>query len=454
MKLRLLALFWLGSVWAQACALCQGYDAVIFPRLSVEANATHLQTLTVEWPFTQSLTAQVIANFDTNQNGSLEPGEKATLVKSWEDELDKTGYYTHLHLNGSPHPVNRPIDRLFSIENGHGLYRFTITLNRPIEPESKIGIRFFEPLKTLSFFFDRQSFSQTSAGPWRLEHNLASFPRTFELVFKGAAPASAPKRPTPIAQTQPPQENLAGWLKQAFDRLRNTLETLKENPSASLFWSLLGFSFLYGLLHAAGPGHGKTLVASYFFATGGNHKKAGAMALLIGTVHVFSALILTALLIFALNVVFATALEDAQVWLARLSGVLILFIAAHLLIRRVRAARAAPKSRFSTQPPCGCAACSTGGRAEDLGVVIAAGIIPCPGTVTIFLFALSMGLYWTGLAAAVAMSLGMGAVIFASAVLGGALKKSGNGPLKRLGAFLEWGSIGIIAILGILLLLG
>lgn len=446
MILRLIALLW--PAWASACTLCQGYDAVIFPRLSVEANTTHLQTITVEWPFTQSLTARVVANFDRNQNGRLDPDELAVLVQTWEAELAKTGYYTLLELDGKTQTVTNPSERRFELEGEHALYRFALALNHPIASGSSVAIRFFEPMRTLSFFFDRQSLPIVQAQGWRVEDNLAAFPHTLKLTFTPQNGSLA----GPLAAAPEETVSLSGLIKNAFDRLRLYFETLRDQPGGAVFWGLLGFSFLYGLLHAAGPGHGKTLVASYFFATGGGWKRAAVMAFLIGAVHIFSALILTALLLFALNVVFATALEDASKWLTRLSGVLILLIAGHLFYRRFK--NRPPKTRFSAHPPaCGCGSCGAAGGSKDLGVVIAAGIIPCPGTVTIFLFALSMGLYFTGLAAAVAMSLGMGTVIVLSAALGSAAKNLLQGRAAKLTGGLEILSILLIGVLGILLLL-
>ena len=56
--------------------------------------------------------------------------------------------------------------------------------------------------------------------------------------------------------------------------------------------TILGIAFLYGVIHAAGPGHGKALVGFYFLKQGGSFKKAFKMGYLIALVHATSALLL------------------------------------------------------------------------------------------------------------------------------------------------------------------
>ena len=61
---------------------------------------------------------------------------------------------------------------------------------------------------------------------------------------------------------------ISGWLlaeQAAFERtLSGAVRAAKVDSSA--LWMLSGLAFLYGVFHAAGPGHGKAVVASYMFA--------------------------------------------------------------------------------------------------------------------------------------------------------------------------------------------
>ena len=61
---------------------------------------------------------------------------------------------------------------------------------------------------------------------------------------------------------------VAGWLlaKQAsfYTALAAMIRSAKVDGSA--LWGLMGISFLYGIFHAVGPGHGKAVISSYLFA--------------------------------------------------------------------------------------------------------------------------------------------------------------------------------------------
>lgn len=66
----------------------------------------------------------------------------------------------------------------------------------------------------------------------------------------------------------PPSSGFSAWVLSEqirFERmLSGAVRAIKTDTGA--LWTLLGISFAYGVFHAAGPGHGKAVVASYMLA--------------------------------------------------------------------------------------------------------------------------------------------------------------------------------------------
>jgi ABC-type nickel/cobalt efflux system permease component RcnA len=78
-------------------------------------------------------------------------------------------------------------------------------------------------------------------------------------------------------------------------------------------------------------------------------------------------------------------------------------------------------------------------------LILGAGIVPCPGTIIVFLFAISMGMYMLGLMSAVVMSLGMGLTIALSASVGTALRRKSSSAGER--------ALKVVDILGVVIML-
>ena len=67
---------------------------------------------------------------------------------------------------------------------------------------------------------------------------------------------------------EPQAGGIVGWLlaKQSefYRQMSSTIRAAKSDGAA--VWTLLAISFAYGIFHAAGPGHGKAVIASYLVA--------------------------------------------------------------------------------------------------------------------------------------------------------------------------------------------
>jgi nickel/cobalt transporter (NicO) family protein len=85
-----------------------------------------------------------------------------------------------------------------------------------------------------------------------------------DAAFAQAGPFGAPRAQPP----PPPAAGVLGWIfaKQAefYRQFSSLIRAAKADGTAA--WSLFGLSFLYGVFHAAGPGHGKAVISSYMVA--------------------------------------------------------------------------------------------------------------------------------------------------------------------------------------------
>ena len=96
--------------------------------------------------------------------------------------------------------------------------------------------------------------------------------------------------------------------------------------------------------------------------------------------------------------------------------------------------------------------CSSRSKKQDLIFVLTAGIIPCPGTVLLFVYAFLLKTYFAVALASISISFGMATVIFVSSFLGVSLNKASQKSTKLINT-LEIVSPIVMFILGLLLFL-
>ncbi|HTB02620.1 MAG TPA: nickel/cobalt transporter [Bradyrhizobium sp.] len=90
------------------------------------------------------------------------------------------------------------------------------------------------------------------------------------LVADGALHGALAQNPFGGPRAAPDAQigGIVGWLmtKQSefYREMSSTIRAAKADGSA--VWTLLAISFAYGIFHAAGPGHGKTVISSYLVA--------------------------------------------------------------------------------------------------------------------------------------------------------------------------------------------
>jgi nickel/cobalt transporter (NicO) family protein len=242
---------------------------------------------------------------------------------------------------------------------------------------------------------------------------------------------------------------ITGWLlaeqSQFTHLMAAKIHALHGDPGAA--WGLVGLGLAYGVFHAAGPGHGKALIASYMLANDRSLRRGAVMALLAALLQATVAVALVGAAGLILNAT-ASEMNRAADGLALASATAIAAIGLFLVWRkgpalitalrqrfeRARALASAPAfdgvawraparslsaAAFRAGPPTAIlpadACCVAPDPAtlqgplswrDAAGTVIAAGARPCSGAILVLVFGLAQGLFMAGVAATFAMALG------------------------------------------------
>jgi nickel/cobalt exporter len=173
-----------------------------------------------------------------------------------------------------------------------------------------------------------------------------------------------------------------------------------ENPHA--IFILVAFAFVYGIVHALGPGHGKTVAGSYFLSKKATVGNGILLGFLIAIVHAVSAITVVLVLYFILKRGIGASLEHYSRVVKLVSAVAIMMIGIFLLIRRIFGKR---KSQAEGMDH---------GHRQTRSILLiafAVGIVPCPGAVLILLFSMNLDIIVYGIVLAFVMSLGMALTI-------------------------------------------
>lgn len=255
-----------------------------------------------------------------------------------------------------------------------------------------------------------------------------------------------------------------------YRSLQQAVASLKSEGSA--IWPLLAIGFCYGVFHAAGPGHGKGVIAAYLVADERALAKGFGLSLAAALVQAVVAILLVSIIALVFRSTAATmnhvtkGVELMSFGAVALLGAAITWrkagkvIGVAALARDPRAGPQADDCDHLHMPP-----------PEDLrrltrwrdmaGVALAAGIRPCAGALVVLVFALSQGLFTAGIAATFAMALGTalttGAIaaiaVFAKAL---ALRMAGGRGLSGAVAIagIELLAAAFVLVLGLSLLFG
>jgi nickel/cobalt transporter (NicO) family protein len=255
-----------------------------------------------------------------------------------------------------------------------------------------------------------------------------------------------------------PSGSLGAWILSVqsgfYGSLQAGVREMKQNGSA--LFSLLLVGFVYGVFHAAGPGHGKGVISAYLVADEKALRKGFALSLAAALVQALVAIGIVFTVSLVLRATASTMnrlamnVELASFIAVTLLGAVIAWrkagkvLGVMVLARNPYASVQEDCDHVHMPPP---EELSRMTRWRDMaGVAIAAGIRPCAGALIVLVFALSQGLFAAGIAATFAMALGTALTTGAIAALAVFFKTMA---LKVAGGR---GALGAIAIAGLELL--
>ncbi len=211
--------------------------------------------------------------------------------------------------------------------------------------------------------------------------------------------------------------------KMVNDRLLAALEPLQQGHGLAAYAGLMTVAFLYGIIHAIGPGHGKLVVGSYMLANENSLKRGLAVTALAALLQAVMACALVLGFFHVLEKTRAEA-EQAAVLLELCSFALIALLGLGLMAQGIRTfgglfARPSRQGRDHHHghggacSSCGHAHAPAPGRIPKSGnlatlavMVLSIGIRPCTGALLLLYFATAFSLTGPGIAATFAMALG------------------------------------------------
>ncbi len=472
-----------------AAAVLLGLTApvVAHPHILIDAgvgvvfdNSGAVAGLRHQWRFDSAFSAWMIQGLDTNGDGRTSPDELQELADENMVGLAEYGFYTYAGDSAAPMDFTAAGDQRMAYEDGHVVLSYSLDAVTPAplaerfelavyDPEYYVAISFadagdvtlenappgcaavLEPPKPMDRAVEERLYA---LGPEVLElpPDLAAAMRGTQGLIAIACDGSVPAAPvtaldaaTEVAEARPalpfggppaepglnlPRNGLFGWLQDQqrgfYGAMTASLDALRSNWTA--FWVLGGLSFLYGVFHAAGPGHGKVVISSYMLANETQLRRGVTLSVLSALLQSLVAVVFVLIAAGALGLT-SVAMGDAAHWIGVVSYGLVALLGLWLVLRKLfgwghghHHPDLTHKAHAHLHDDHGhghehghehddhvhvVTPEATGGSLrEQLSVVLAVGLRPCSGALVVLVFALSQGLLPAGIAAVFLMGVG------------------------------------------------
>lgn len=230
-------------------------------------------------------------------------------------------------------------------------------------------------------------------------------------VFAQSPFIAKPKSKAHQMITNPAAKNsflsmISMWQRRLNQKMADLVHEAKETHSVKPLAFLLLISFAYGMLHAAGPGHGKALAVSYILSQRPKLFRGMFFGSFIALFHGLSGIMFVLIIHIILQKSITGTLEDVTRITQIISFSLIVCLGLGILIKS--------GYRWIKSTEGGNPAYNGNHKRHLYGPLLSAllvGMIPCSGVVMVMLFALSMKLVGLGIMLGITISMGMALTI-------------------------------------------
>ncbi|MSN96262.1 DUF1007 family protein [Campylobacter sp. FMV-PI01] len=466
---------------AFSCALCALMTPTAHIFLNFKTQNSALTKIEVSWYFSDNFTNLTKQGYDFNSNSKLEPDELKEISFAMLSYVKDKNFLMNFEYYDMPDGDALNIEGNFTnpqilIENSKLVFKFEQNLNIKLQENRVFKIIANDENKYFNFTF-------LNADSIELNSNLyATFNSNLNATFASIQSGKIPKTKQKSLSTLLDESDIDKIDKPGFFEKNaiNSLENLKalfvslNDLNFAVICSIIFISFLYGFFHAAGPGHAKILTTSYFMANGGSYLKSFLFSLKIGFFHILGAFLLVVVSMFVIDIVANSLNNETIILTTKISAILIILIALFMLITKIK------NLSNKYENSCGCKFCNTPPIKDQKSAIFinnisfkknnfikfkqnstktssknewliafSSAIIPCPGTILVFLLAFNVKSYFSAFLSAFFMGLGMASVIFIAAIFGTSINKFTNSKLASLKIYVEFLGLGIMIILGV-----
>lgn len=437
------------------CSLCSIYKPQTHVTTQIKADKTHIKTLNVSLIFAGEFTKELMQIYDTNLDASFDEKELALIQTALIDYLKPKKFITFIsydkQINQKSNSFevknykmsfkNKTLGFEYSIDLNYQLYDKNILYIKIQDDENYFDIVFDDKRQLMNIPYKISKTSTINDATFIIDAPVLSIQEEKENKIEEVEKShNIKEKKTEIIKEEikPKEENI---LDKFTLSIKKYLLDIQKGEDKFALILLLMVSFIYGVIHSIGPGHGKALAFSYFSSQKSSYFEAFIISLATAFVHIIGALIIVLISVFILQSIMNNFMENSISYITSFSAVIIMFLALYILYKKL------------SKKSCSCCSCSVPlkttnftikpqsninllkttfnkpilvkqrNKKQDLFFVLNAGIIPCPGTVLLFVYAFLLKTYFAVALASISISLGMATVIFASSFLGVSLYK-------------------------------